>query len=44
MGSLGYSRKLLRDAKINDLFEGPGPINRLIIARRLPGYSSLQLK
>ena len=49
MGSLGYSRKLLlekwmRDAKINDLFEGTGQINRLIIARRLLGYSSAQLK
>ncbi|MGZ7031078.1 MAG: acyl-CoA dehydrogenase family protein [Thermoanaerobaculia bacterium] len=49
MGPLGYSRKLLlekwmRDAKINDLFEGTGQINRLIIARRLLGYSSQQLK
>ena len=49
MGPLGYSRKLLlekwmRDAKINDLFEGTGQINRLVIARRLLGYSSAQLK
>jgi len=49
MGPLGYSRKLLlekwmRDAKINDLFEGTGQINRLIVARRLLGYSSQQLK
>ena len=49
MGPVGYSRKLLlekwmRDAKINDLFEGTGQINRLIIARRLLGYSSAQLK
>ncbi len=49
MGPPGYSRKLLlekwmRDAKINDLFEGTGQINRLIIARRLLGYSSAQLK
>jgi len=49
MGPTGYSRKLLlekwmRDAKINDLFEGTGQINRLIIARRLLGYSSAQLK
>jgi len=49
MGPLGYSRKLLlekwmRDAKINDLFEGTGQINRLIIARRLLGYTSQQLK
>ena len=49
MGPVGYSRKLLlekwmRDAKINDLFEGTGQINRLIIARRLLGYTSAQLK
>ena len=49
MGPLGYSRKLLlekwmRDAKINDLFEGTGQINRLIVARRILGYSSQELK
>lgn len=49
IGPLGYSRKLLlekwmRDAKINDLFEGTGQINRLIIARRILGYSSKELK
>ncbi len=49
MGPLGYSRKLLlekwmRDAKINDLFEGTGQINRLIVARRILGYSSADLK
>ena len=49
MGPLGYSRRLLlekwmRDAKINDLFEGTGQINRLIIARRMLGYSSRELK
>lgn len=49
MGPLGYSRKLplekwMRDAKINDLFEGTGQINRLIIARRILGYSSQELK
>lgn len=49
MGPPGYSRKLLlekwmRDAKINDLFEGTGQINRLIIARRILGFSSKQLK
>jgi acyl-CoA dehydrogenase len=49
MGPLGYSRRLLlekwmRDAKINDLFEGTGQINRLIIARRILGYSSQELK
>jgi acyl-CoA dehydrogenase len=49
MGSLGYSRQLLlekwaRDAKVTDLFEGTGQINRLIIARRILGFSSKQLK
>jgi acyl-CoA dehydrogenase len=49
MGTLGYSRRLLlekwaRDAKVTDLFEGTGQINRLIIARRILGYSSKQLK
>jgi acyl-CoA dehydrogenase len=49
MGSLGYSRRLLlekwmRDAKVIDLFEGTGQINRLIIARRILGYTSKELK
>ena len=49
MGPLGYSRKYLlekcmRDAKINDLFEGTGQINMLIVARRVLGYSRDQLK
>jgi acyl-CoA dehydrogenase len=49
MGPLGYSRKLpfekwMRDAKINDLFEGTGQINRLVIARRILGYTSRELK
>ncbi len=49
MGPLGYSRKLLlekwmRDAKINDLFEGTGQINRLVVARRILGYRSHELK
>jgi acyl-CoA dehydrogenase len=49
MGPAGYSRRLLlekwmRDAKINDLFEGTGQINRLVIARRILGYSSRELK
>jgi acyl-CoA dehydrogenase len=49
MGPPGYSRRLLfekwmRDAKINDLFEGTGQINRLIIARRILGYGSKELK
>lgn len=49
MGPLGFSRRLLfekwmRDAKINDLFEGTGQINRLIVARRILGFSSRELK
>jgi acyl-CoA dehydrogenase len=49
MGPLGYSRKNLlekwmRDGKINDIFEGTGQINTLIVARRLLGFSSSQLK
>jgi acyl-CoA dehydrogenase len=49
MGPLGYSReclleKWMRDAKINDLFEGTGQINMLIIARRILDYSRDQLK
>jgi acyl-CoA dehydrogenase len=48
LGPLGYSRKLLlekwmRDGKINDIFEGTGQINTLIVARRLLGYSSKEL-
>ena len=33
-----------RDAKMNDLFEGTGQINRLVIARRILGYTSRELK
>ncbi len=49
MGPLGYSRdslleKWMRDAKINDLFEGTGQINMLIIARNILGYNRAQLK
>jgi len=48
LGPLGYSRKLLvekwmRDAKINDIFEGTQQINLLIVARRILGYSSKEL-
>ncbi|MFQ5407903.1 MAG: acyl-CoA dehydrogenase family protein [Anaerolineales bacterium] len=49
LGPLGYSRELLvekwmRDAKINDIYEGTYQINLLIIARRMLGYSREQLK
>jgi acyl-CoA dehydrogenase len=48
MGPLGYSRKSLvekwmRDAKINDIFEGTQQINMLIVARRILGYGSKEL-
>jgi acyl-CoA dehydrogenase len=48
LAPLGYSRKLLaekwmRDAKINDIFEGTQQINLLIVARRILGYSSKEL-
>jgi acyl-CoA dehydrogenase len=49
LGPEGYSCKLLvekwmRDARINDIYEGTGQINRLIVARRLLGYSSAELR
>ena len=49
LGPLGYSRELLvekwmRDAKINDIFEGTQQINQLIVARRILGYSSDALR
>lgn len=48
LGPLGYSRRLLvekwmRDAKINDIFEGTQQINMLIVARRILGYGSKEL-
>jgi acyl-CoA dehydrogenase len=48
LGPLGYSREYLlekwfRDAKINDLYEGTGQINRLIVARRILEYSRHEL-
>jgi acyl-CoA dehydrogenase len=49
LGPLGYSRKYLvekwmRDGKINDIFEGTGQINMLVVARRVLDYSRDQLK
>jgi len=35
--------KWMRDAKINDIFEGTQQINMIIIARRVLGYSSKEL-
>jgi len=49
MGPLGYNRELLlekwfRDAKISDIYEGTGQINRLIVARNILGYSGKDLR
>lgn len=49
MGPLGYSReslleKLFRDAKITDIYEGTGQINRLVVARQVLGYSGSELR
>jgi len=49
MGPIGYSRehlleKWFRDAKISDIYEGTGQINRLIVARHVLGYSGRELR
>jgi len=49
MGPLGYTRDLLlekwfRDAKITDIYEGTGQINRLVVARNILGYSGRELR
>ncbi len=49
LGPAGYSQKLLvekwmRDAKINDIYEGTQQINQLIVARRILNYSSSMLR
>jgi acyl-CoA dehydrogenase len=49
LGPLGYSTELLvekwmRDAKINDIYEGTGQINTLIVARQILGYTRQELK
>jgi acyl-CoA dehydrogenase len=48
LGPLGFSRDMLiekwfRDAKINDIFEGTGQINRMVVARRILGYTRREL-
>lgn len=48
LGAMGYSRewlveKWMRDGKINDIFEGTGQINTLIVARRILGYTRREL-
>ena len=49
LGPIGYSRetlaeKWMRDAKINDIYEGTKQINQLIVARSILGYSRRELK
>ncbi len=49
LGPLGYSQewlaeKWMRDAKINDIYEGTRQINTLIVARSILGYSRHELK
>ncbi len=49
LGPLGYSREFLaekwfRDAKITDIYEGTGQINRLVVARQILGYSGADLR
>jgi acyl-CoA dehydrogenase len=49
MGPVGYTRdqlleKWFRDAKISDIYEGTGQINRLVVARNILGYSGRELR
>lgn len=49
LGPLGYSREYLiekwfRDAKITDIYEGTGQINRLVVARHMLNYSGSELR
>lgn len=49
LGPPGYSKEMLaekwmRDAKINDIYEGTKQINMLIVARSILGYSRRELK
>jgi acyl-CoA dehydrogenase len=49
LGPLGYSRaflaeKWMRDARITDIYEGTGQINRLVVARQILGYSGSELR
>jgi acyl-CoA dehydrogenase len=49
LGPLGYTtqtlaEKWMRDAKINDIYEGTGQINTLIVARTILGYTRRELK
>ncbi len=49
LGPLGYSteflvEKWMRDAKINDIYEGTGQVNTLVVAREILGYTRNELK
>jgi acyl-CoA dehydrogenase len=49
LGPLGYSReclaeKWMRDVKINDIFEGTGQIQMLVVCRQILGFNRTQLK
>jgi acyl-CoA dehydrogenase len=49
LGPLGYSREILaekwmRDVKINDIFEGTGQIQMLVVCRLILGFNRNQLK
>jgi len=49
LGPLGYSRewlaeKWMRDCKINDIFEGTGQIQMLVVCRQILGFTRNQLK
>jgi acyl-CoA dehydrogenase len=49
LGPLGYTtqtlaEKWMRDAKINDIYEGTGQINTLVVARTILGYTRNELK
>jgi len=49
MGPIGYTRdslleKWFRDAKISDIYEGTGQINRLVVARQILNYSGRDLR
>ncbi|HWQ84593.1 MAG TPA: acyl-CoA dehydrogenase family protein, partial [Anaerolineales bacterium] len=49
MGPMGYTTETLlekwfRDAKISDIYEGTGQINRLVVARNILGYSGAELR
>ena len=44
VGSDQSQEKWFRDAKITDIYEGTGQINRLVVARQILGYSGKDLR